>query len=104
MLDWKPCYFTGIRASIAKEPYIFVFFQGGGGFGPPVPPLDPHMLKPMSIICLTRGMSLIGIGVTWLLSLVYLLILIIKRFLRYSGNQNFKKDYINHGLLLILVF
>ena len=23
--------------SIAKEPYIFVIFQGGGGSGPPVP-------------------------------------------------------------------
>ena len=32
--------------SIAKEPYIFVIFQGGGGgFGPPVPPLDPHMQR-----------------------------------------------------------
>ena len=33
--------------SIAKEPYIFVIFQGGGGggSGPPVPPLDPHMQR-----------------------------------------------------------
>ena len=29
------------RSSIAKGPYIFVIFQGGGG-GPD--PLDPHML------------------------------------------------------------
>ena len=61
-------------------------------------------LKPMSIICLTRGMSLIGIGVTWLLSLVYLLMITITSFLRYSGYLNIKKDYINHVLLLILVF
>ena len=30
-----------IRTSIAKEPYIFVIFQGGSG--PLSPPLDPHM-------------------------------------------------------------
>ena len=29
--------FQGIRTSIAKEPYIFVIFQGGGS-GPPFPP------------------------------------------------------------------
>ena len=28
---------------IAKKPYIFVIFQGVGGSGPPVPPLDPHI-------------------------------------------------------------
>ena len=33
----------GIRANIAKKPYIFVIFQGVGGSGPPVLPLDPHM-------------------------------------------------------------
>ena len=33
-----------IEANINKEPYIFVIFQwGGGGSGPPVSPLDPHM-------------------------------------------------------------
>ena len=39
------CDFQGVRTSIAKEPYIFVIFQlgGGGGSGPPVPPLDSHM-------------------------------------------------------------
>ena len=26
------------------KPYIFVIFQGGGGPGPPVPPLDQHMI------------------------------------------------------------
>ena len=36
----------GIRTSIAKKPYIFVIFQGGGGVsGPPVPPLDPHIVS-----------------------------------------------------------
>ena len=33
----------GIRTNIAKKPYVFVIFQGGGGSGPPVPPLDSHM-------------------------------------------------------------
>ena len=33
----------GIRASIAKKPYIFVIFQGGSV--PPVPPLDPRMYR-----------------------------------------------------------
>ena len=38
------CDFQGIPTSIAKEPYIFDIFQGGGGgSGSPVPPLDPHM-------------------------------------------------------------
>ena len=37
--------FQGIRTSIAKKPYIFVIFRGGGGggSGPPVPPLDPNL-------------------------------------------------------------
>ena len=37
--------FQGIRTSIAKKPYIFVIFQGGGGGGldPMSPPPDPHM-------------------------------------------------------------
>ena len=30
--------FQGIRTSIAKKPYIFVIFQGGGGVEPPVLP------------------------------------------------------------------
>ena len=29
MLAWYLCDFQGIRTSIAKEPYIFVIFQGG---------------------------------------------------------------------------
>ena len=32
----------GIRTSIAKKPFIFAIFQGGGS-GPPVPPLDMHI-------------------------------------------------------------
>ena len=32
--------FQGIWTSIAKKPYIFIIFQGGGGAHPP---LDPHM-------------------------------------------------------------
>ena len=36
----------GIRNSIVQKPYIFVIFQGGGS-GPPVPPLDPHMFPTM---------------------------------------------------------
>ena len=28
---------------MAKKPYIFVIFQGGGGPDPLSPPLDPHM-------------------------------------------------------------
>ena len=37
--------FQGIRSSIAKKPYIFVIFQGGGGggSGSPVSTLDPPM-------------------------------------------------------------
>ena len=39
MLEWRLSDFKGIRTSIAKEPYIFVIFQGGGrGPDPPVPP------------------------------------------------------------------
>ena len=30
--------FQGIRTSIAKKPYIFVIFHGGGGMEPPVLP------------------------------------------------------------------
>ena len=37
--------FKGIRNSIAKKPYIFVIYQGGGGGPNPLsPPLDPPML------------------------------------------------------------
>ena len=36
-------FFQGIPTSIAKEPYIFVNFQGGPD--PLSPPLDPHIRK-----------------------------------------------------------
>ena len=53
---WRPnieCWFgsfvifQGIRTSVAKKPYIFVIFQGGGSEPPaPSPPLmDPHMTQ-----------------------------------------------------------
>ena len=45
MLNWKLCDFKGLRTSIAKDTFIFVTFQGGGGSGPPVLPLDPHMIS-----------------------------------------------------------
>ena len=34
--------FQGIRTSIAKKPYIFMIFKGGGP-DPPYRPLDPPM-------------------------------------------------------------
>ena len=40
--------FHWIRASIAKEPYSFVVFQGGGVADPSPPsPLDPRMSDPV---------------------------------------------------------
>ena len=33
----------GIRTTIAKQPYVYVIFQGGGP-DPLSPPLDPHMI------------------------------------------------------------
>ena len=38
-------YFFGnlIRTNNAREPYILVIFQGGGGSGYPATPLDPRM-------------------------------------------------------------
>ena len=38
-------FFQGFRTSIAKEPYIFVIFQGGGGTGGP-DPLSPFWIRP----------------------------------------------------------
>ena len=35
-------FFQGILTNIAKKPYIFRFF-GGGGRDPLPPPLDPYM-------------------------------------------------------------
>ena len=52
------------------------------------------LLIPMSIICLMRGMSLIGINAIWLLSLACLLMRIMARFLHYTDNLNFKSCFI----------
>ena len=35
--------FQGMWTSIVKKPFIFVIFQGGGGSGPPAPPIDPRI-------------------------------------------------------------
>ena len=45
MIAWQRCDFQGILTSIAKKPYIFVLFSGGGGVRPDplLPPLDPPM-------------------------------------------------------------
>ena len=37
-------YFRG-GGSIAKKPYGFVMFRGGGSGPPAPPPLDPRMIK-----------------------------------------------------------
>ena len=38
-------FFKGIWTSIAKKPYVFVIFEGGGGVRTPSPrPLDPRMI------------------------------------------------------------
>ena len=34
----------GVQMLISIETNITCDFQGGGGSGPPIPPLDPHML------------------------------------------------------------
>ena len=49
------------------------------------------LVRPMSIICLTRSLSLIDIDGIWLLSLVYLLMRILTSFLRYTGYQKHHK-------------
>ena len=51
---------------------------------------------------LDKVLSLIGIGATWLLRLVCLLMRIIASFLRYTGDINFIKYPISPVLLLIL--
>ena len=45
--DWLGSFdfFQGIRTTIAKKPFIFVIFMGGGGSVPPVPPMDPLRLS-----------------------------------------------------------
>ena len=38
-------FFSGDRTNIAKKPYIFVIFRGGGGVRTPFLPLDPCMAR-----------------------------------------------------------
>ena len=57
----------------------------------------------MSIVCLTRGLSLIGTGIIWLLNLACLLMWIMSNILRYTGQLSFIKDHMDYVLLLILV-
>ena len=38
-------FFQAILISITKKSYILVIFQGGEGSRPPVPPLDPRILR-----------------------------------------------------------
>ena len=58
----------------------------------------------MSIICLTRGLSLIGICVIWVLNLVLVLKRIMANIIRYTGYIKFiKYNNIDHTVLLIIV-
>ena len=43
MLAWKLCDFLGVRINIARKPYVYVIFQGGGGPDPLSPPLGLPM-------------------------------------------------------------
>ena len=36
-------YYRGSGPVLVRNPIFLLFFRGGGGSGPPVPPLDPHM-------------------------------------------------------------
>ena len=54
--------FQGIPTSIAKEPYIFVIFQGGPDPLSP-PPLDPHMTFMLSKFCTTLRCALVRLSV-----------------------------------------
>ena len=60
--------FQGIRTSIAKKPYIFVIFQGGGG-GPD--PLSPLWIRPWKNT--DHGPDCVVL--TWRLSPAYVFIL-----------------------------
>ena len=42
-LLWEFCEYQGSRSSIAKKPYIFFYFSGGGGTDPLSPSLNPRM-------------------------------------------------------------
>ena len=47
MLTWYLCDLQGIWTSIAKKPYIFVIFQGGGGGQNPLSPLLDQCMLPV---------------------------------------------------------
>ena len=68
-------------------------------------PLKKNLALPkhMSITCLMRRLSLIGIDAIWQLSLGCLLMRTMASFLRYTSYLNFINDPISHVLLLILV-
>ena len=78
--------------------------QGGGGGGGLVPQKilkatlqhqhSKTSAKHMIIIGLMKGLSLIGIGVIWLLSLVCLLMRTMTGFLHYTGYLNFIKEHV----------
>ena len=38
-----PTFSTGVQMLITIEIHITCDFLGGGGSGPPIPPLDPHL-------------------------------------------------------------
>ena len=71
MLDWKLCDFKGIRTSIVKEPYIFIFQGGGGGGGLDplsLPPLYPHMYKASKVLKQKREQTAIDMNCGEILS------------------------------------
>ena len=49
-------FFQGV--GVFKETHITCDFPGGGGSGPPIPPLDPHVGSPDATVCLqNHGLS-----------------------------------------------
>ena len=49
-------FFQGV--GVSKETDITCDFPGGGGSGPPNPPLDPHVRSPDATVCLqNHGLS-----------------------------------------------
>ena len=50
-------FFQGV--GVSKETHITCHFPGGGGSGPPNPPLDPHVGWPGATVCLqNHGLSI----------------------------------------------
>ena len=49
-------FFQGV--GVSRETHITCDFPGGGGSGPPNPPLDPHVGSPDATVCLqNHGLS-----------------------------------------------